>query len=103
MLRPAGTELARWLGMEPTKTDHPAPHSGEREKASEQPATVPKDADSAASKPQGTLHDQVKTMESEGQAQPQADEVPPEERSRKGLPPLPEPTAPSGPGEGGVS
>jgi hypothetical protein len=31
-------------------------------------------------------------MESEGQAQPQADEVPPEDRARQGIPPLPEPT-----------
>jgi hypothetical protein len=88
--------------MEPIKTDQPAPHAGEIEKATGQLAT-PKDADSPASKPQGTLHDQVTTMESEGQAQPQADEVPPEERPSKGLPPIPEPTAPSGPGEGGVS
>ncbi len=49
-----------------------------------------KDADRPASKPHGTLHDQVTTMESEGQAQPQADELPPEERP-KGIPPLPEP------------
>ena len=87
--------------MEPKKTDQPAPHAGEREKAAGQdwqarrPAAVgggatPKDADRPASKPQGTLHDQVKTMESEGQAQPQADELPPEARP-KGIPPLPEP------------
>jgi hypothetical protein len=71
--------------MEPYKTDQPAPHAGEREKATGQPGQAtppptPKDADSPASKPQGTLQDQVKNMESEGQAQPQADEVPPEER-----------------------
>ena len=41
-----------------------------------------KDATSTASKPQGTLQDQVKTMESEGQAQPQSDELPPEERPK---------------------
>lgn len=49
-----------------------------------------KDATSTASKPQGTLRDQVQTMESEGQSQPQSDEVPPEEHG-KGIPPLPEP------------
>ncbi|MGD9904775.1 MAG: hypothetical protein AB7U83_15030 [Vicinamibacterales bacterium] len=38
------------------------------------PATPPKDADSPTSKPHGTVADQVATMESEGQAQPQADE-----------------------------
>jgi hypothetical protein len=71
--------------MEPKKSDQPAPHAGEREKATGQDDVRP------AAKPQGTLHDQVKTMESEGQAQPQADEVPPEERVGKGIPPLPEP------------
>ena len=86
--------------MEPKKTDQPAPHAGQREKAAGQdrqtmrPAagggSTPKDADRPASKPQGTLHDQVKTMESEGQGQPQADELPPGERP-KGIPPLPEP------------
>ena len=51
-----------------------------------------KDADSPASKPQGTLRDQVTTMDSEGQAQPQADKVPPDEvPTGKGIPPLPEP------------
>ena len=49
-----------------------------------------KDATSPASKPQGTLSDQVQTMESEGQSQPQAGELPPEEHG-KGIPPLPEP------------
>ena len=87
--------------MEPKKTDQPAPQTREREKAMGQdrqaappvpgPDQPVKDADSPASKPQGTLHDQVKTMESEGQAQPQSDEVPPEERPEKGIPPLPEP------------
>jgi hypothetical protein len=86
--------------MEPKKTDQPAPHAGEREKAAGQDGqskrpvaasgSTPKDADRPASKPQGTLHDQVKTMESEGQGQPQADELPPEQRP-KGIPPLPEP------------
>jgi hypothetical protein len=83
--------------MEPTKSDQPEPSTGERTqttrqdgKSKPQPST-PKDADRPAAKPQGTLHDQVKTMESEGQAQPQADEVPPEERPGKGIPPLPEP------------
>ena len=85
--------------MDPKKNDQPAPHAGEREKAAsdrgqEQPPAVsgsdptPKDADRPASKPQGTLHDQVATMESEGQ--PQADELAPEERP-KGISPLPEP------------
>lgn len=54
------------------------------------PEPVVKDATSPTSKPQGTLRDQVQTMESEGQAQPQADELPPEEHP-KGIPPLPEP------------
>jgi hypothetical protein len=54
--------------------------------------TSAKDADSPASKPQGTLRDQVSTMESEGQAQPQADELPADqEPTGKGIPPLPEP------------
>lgn len=45
------------------------------------PAGVePKDADRPEAKPHGTLKDQVSAMEGEGQAQPQADEVPPEER-----------------------
>ncbi len=86
--------------MEPKKNDQPAPHAGEREKAAGEDRQAsplpygsdptPKDADRPASKPQGTLDDQVATMESEGQAQPQADELPPEERP-KGIPPLPEP------------
>lgn len=49
-----------------------------------------KDADRPAAKPQGSLSDQVATMESEGQAQPQADEVP-ADADTKGIPPLPEP------------
>ena len=61
---------------------------------------TPKDADRPASKPQGTLHDQVMTMESEGQAQPQADELPPEERP-EGMPPVPEPDVESGGEESG--
>ena len=85
--------------MESKKTDQPAPYAGESEKVAGQdrqakrPAAVgggstPKDSDRPASKPQ--LHDQVKTMESEGQAQPQAGERPLEKRP-KGIPPLPEP------------
>jgi hypothetical protein len=62
-------------------TDNPAPHAGEKETVNvhdeEQAA---KDASSDASKPQGTLRDQEKNMESEGQAQPQSGELPPEER-----------------------
>ena len=42
------------------------------------PQAKPKDADSPAAKPHGTLKDQVSTMEGEGQAQPQAGELPPE-------------------------
>jgi hypothetical protein len=61
-------------------TDNPAPHAGEKETVNihdeEQAA---KDASSTASKPQGTLRDQEKNMESEGQAQPQSGELPPEE------------------------
>jgi len=87
--------------MDPKKTDQPAPHAGESEKAagqdrqSQRPAAVGdgsthKDSHRSVSKRQGTLHDQVKTIESEGQAQPQDDERPFEERF-KGIPPLPEP------------
>lgn len=78
--------LCSTRGMEPKKTDQPPPPAGEREK----PTGQDRQADSPASKPQGTLRDQITTMESEGQAQPQADELPPEERP-KGIPPLPEP------------
>jgi len=73
-------------------TANPAPHAGEKEPANVHDGQhVPpsaggdaeaKDADSTASKPQGTLQDQVKTMESEGQAQPQSDDLPPEERPK---------------------
>ena len=42
------------------------------------PEAKPRDADSPAAKPHGTLKDQVSTMEGEGQAQPQAGELPPE-------------------------
>lgn len=58
-----------------------------------EPGIAPaKDADSPASKPQGTLRDQVTTMEAEGQAQPQADELPADQApTGKGIPPLPEP------------
>ena len=61
--------------------------------AGHEPEVAPaKDADSPASKPQGTLRDQVTTMESEGQAQPQADELAADhEPTGKGIPPLPEP------------
>ena len=66
--------------MTPQKTDQPAPHAGEREKtAGQAEQATAHDATSPASKPQGTLGDQIKTMESEGQAQPQADELPSEE------------------------
>ena len=72
--------------MDNPRTDQPAPHAGEKEKAAGQdgqakPAATPKpkDATSPASKPQGTLDDQVKTMESEGQAQPQEGDPTPEE------------------------
>jgi hypothetical protein len=73
-------------------TVNPAPHAGEKDtsgvhtgkpvKPSPDDADDAKDATSTASKPQGTLQDQIKTMESEGQAQPQSDEVPPEERPK---------------------
>ena len=69
--------------MDNPRTDQPAPHAGEKGKAgpdgNRAPQAVPKDADSPASKPQGTLQDQVKTMESEGQAQPQEGDRTPEE------------------------
>jgi hypothetical protein len=61
--------------MDNPRTDQPAPHAGKKNKAH----TSPKDADSPASKPQGTLRDQVQTMESEGQAQPQEGDFTPEE------------------------
>jgi hypothetical protein len=86
--------------MDP-KTSHPrAPAGEQKEKPIPHPgqgaSPSPTDAESPASKPQGTLHDQVKTMESEGQAQPQADEVPPEERASQGIAPLPEPDVQDG-------
>ena len=70
--------------MDHPRTDQPAPHAGEKEKpagpdGNRAPQATPKDADSPASKPQGTLQDQVTTMESEGQAQPQAGDLTPEE------------------------
>ena len=69
--------------MDNPRTDQPAPHAGEKEKPAGpdgNPAPqAPKDADSPASKPQGTLQDQVKTMESEGQGQPQEGDLTPEE------------------------
>jgi hypothetical protein len=62
-------------------TDNPAPHAGEKETVNvHDEDTAAKDAGSDASKPQGTLRDQVTNMESEGQAQPQSGELPPEER-----------------------
>jgi hypothetical protein len=63
-----------------TKTDNPAPHAGEKETVNvhDEDQTA-KDASGDASKPQGTLRDQVTNMESEGQAQPQSGELPPED------------------------
>ena len=77
--------------MENTRTDQPAPHAGEIEKGAgldgkSAPQPKPKDANSPASKPQGTLDDQVTTMESEGQAQPQEGDRTPEELEREGFP-----------------
>ena len=67
-------------------TTNPAPHAGEKDPSGvhDRHPTPPftdgaeegKDATSTASKPQGTLQDQIKTMEGEGQAQPQSDELP---------------------------
>lgn len=70
--------------MNNPRTDQPAPHAGEKEKSAgpdrhRAPQATPKDAASPASKPQGTLDDQVTTMESEGQAQPQQGDLLPEE------------------------
>jgi hypothetical protein len=70
--------------MDNTRTDQPTRRAGNKGKGvgpDEKPApqAAPKDADSQASKPQGTLEDQVKTMESEGQAQPQEGDPTPEE------------------------
>ena len=69
--------------MDNPRTDPPAPHAGEKEKAVDPDGNrahqAAKDAASPASKPQGTLEDQVKTMESEGQAQPQEGDLTPEE------------------------
>ena len=62
-------------------TDNPAPHAGEKEAVRiHDEDQVANDANSDASKPQGTLRDQEKNMESEGQAQPQSGELPPEDR-----------------------
>jgi hypothetical protein len=68
----------------PTASRH---HTEEKEKAGalsgkRVPQAAPKDANSPASKPQGTLQDQVTTMESEGQAQPQEGDRTPEELER---------------------
>ena len=72
--------------MDDTRTDRPAPRAGEKRKGAgpdgkpaPQRPPKPKDADSPASKPQGTLRDQEKTLESEGQAQPQEGDLTPEE------------------------
>ena len=69
------------------KPDNPATQAGKRDSVGPQdgervplPEGTLKDADSPSAKPHGTLRDQVATMEGEGQAQPQSDEVPPEER-----------------------
>lgn len=72
--------------MNNPRTDHPAPHAGEKEKGAgvdEQatPLPTPKDADSPRSKPHGTLKDQEQTMESEGQAQPQDGDLTPDEQA----------------------
>ena len=77
--------------MNNTRTNQSAPHAGEKKKGaglggSSAPQPEPKDTDSPASKPQGTLQDQVKTMESEGQAQPQEGDSTPEELEREGFP-----------------
>jgi hypothetical protein len=77
--------------MDTTRTDQPAPHAGEKEKAAGvDPARAtqpsPHDAVSTASKPQGTLRDQEQTMEAEGQAQPQEGDLTPEELEREGFP-----------------
>lgn len=68
----------------PTRRDRPSPVEREKEKnagaAGQSPApSEPRDATSTASKPQGTLEDQVHTMESEGQAQPQEGDLAPEQ------------------------
>lgn len=79
----------------------PLPHVGDRAPRSRadgevSPADAPdldqadtlkvKDATSTASKPQATLADQVSTMESEGQAQPQAGDLDAEELERQDAP-----------------
>ena len=72
--------------MDTKRTDKPAPHAGEKEKGAGldgRPAPLP-DATSPASKPHGTLRDQEKTMEAEGQAQPQEGDLTPEELERQG-------------------
>ena len=73
-------------------TVNPAPHAGDKDTSgvhdrnlappSTDGAAEGRDATSTASKPQGTLQDQIKTLAGEGQAQPQSDEVPPEERQK---------------------
>jgi hypothetical protein len=46
------------------------------------PPVEGQDTTNPAAQPHGTTRDQVKNMENEGQAQPQADEVPPEDVER---------------------
>jgi hypothetical protein len=88
--------------MDPKKTDQSAPHAGEREKGagyggqeqSRAPSgggPTPRSADRPASRPTGPLHDRVATAEGEGQAQPQTDELRPEERPNGNSPLLSQP------------
>lgn len=70
--------------MDNPRTDQPAPRAAQKVKATDPdrkraPQAEPNDADSPAAKPQGTLEDQVQTMESEGQAQHQEGDLTPEE------------------------
>lgn len=55
------------------------PLPGVKPEDAENTEAKPKDADRPEAKPHGTLKDQINTMEGEGQAQPQAGELPPEE------------------------
>jgi hypothetical protein len=70
--------------MDKPRVDQPAPHAEEKGETAARdgkgaPHAAPKDAEIPASKPQGTLEDQVQTMASEGQAQPQEGDLTPEE------------------------
>jgi hypothetical protein len=70
--------------MERTRTNQSASHDSGTKKASGldrnfAPQPEAAEADSPTAKPQGTLEDQVNTMESEGQAQPQEGDRTPEE------------------------